>query len=389
MVSPARSVPVPPIGSAMPATGSVTAQIRSTAPQSILLVLVLLLGLPIAAWLDLKALSEDTLARQAQDVSQIINDVRGFYASDVVGRVQGADGKVTAAHNYRQVPGAIPIPATLSLELGRLISSHNNTLKYRFISDLPFHGRETHPMDMFETSALASLRANPNNAVIEYSGSIFDRKVRIVTPVLLGAACVTCHNTHPDSPKKDWKQGDVRGIQEISLTQPIQSHIFAFRYMLIYFVIASLIGLLFIANERRHVGLIRVVNRELAAANDFLASVSMKIAKYLSPQVYKSIFSGQKDVTIQTERKKLTIFFSDIKDFTATTEGLQPEDLTALLNEYLTEMSAIALTHGATVDKFIGDAILCFFGDPETKGVEEDARACVRMAAAMQHRLRQ
>src|SRR3546814_18152109 len=50
-------------------------------------------------------------------------------------------------------------------------------------------------------------------------------------------------------------------------------------------------------------------------------------------------------------------------------------------------MSTIAEAHGATVDKFIGDAILAFFGDPETKGVVEDARACLRMAMAMQRRL--
>ncbi len=115
----------------------------------------------------------------------------------------------------------------------------------------------------------------------------------------------------------------------------------------------------------------------------------MKIAKYLSPQIYKSIFSGQRDVAIVTERKKLTIFFSDIKDFTATTERLQPEDLTALLNEYLTAMSAIAMEYGATVDKFIGDAVLAFFGDPETQGVSEDARQCLLMAVAMQRRITQ
>jgi class 3 adenylate cyclase len=113
----------------------------------------------------------------------------------------------------------------------------------------------------------------------------------------------------------------------------------------------------------------------------------MKISRYLSPQVYKSIFSGQKDVTIHTERKKLTIFFSDIKDFTATTERLAPELITQLLNEYLTEMSNIALAHGGTIDKFIGDAILIFFGDPETRGEAEDAKACLRMAADMQHKL--
>src|SRR3546814_15611590 len=112
----------------------------------------------------------------------------------------------------------------------------------------------------------------------------------------------------------------------------------------------------------------------------------MKIAKYLSPQIYKSIFSGEKDVAIATERKKLTIFFSDVQNFTSMSEQLQPEELTDLLNEYFTEMSAIAEAHGATVDKFIGDAILAFFGAPETKGVVEDARACLRSAIAMQRR---
>jgi len=92
-------------------------------------------------------------------------------------------------------------------------------------------------------------------------------------------------------------------------------------------------------------------------------------------------------VTIHTERKKLTIFFSDIKDFTAATERLQPEQFTLLLNEYFTEMSNVALKHGGTIDKFVGDAILIFFGDPETKGDAEDAKACLRMAAEMQCRL--
>ena len=103
-------------------------------------------------------------------------------------------------------------------------------------------------------------------------------------------------------------------------------------------------GCRFIALQRRQAATIRGMNRELETANEFLAALSMKISRYLSPQIYKSIFSGQKDVTIHTERKKLTIFFSDIKDFTATTERLQPEQITQLLNEYFTEMSTIALS---------------------------------------------
>ncbi|MCZ6637652.1 MAG: adenylate/guanylate cyclase domain-containing protein, partial [Alphaproteobacteria bacterium] len=56
---------------------------------------------------------------------------------------------------------------------------------------------------------------------------------------------------------------------------------------------------------------------------------------------------------------------------------------------YLTEMSKIALEHGATIDKYVGDSIIAFFGDPESKGVKEDAKACVTMAIAMQRRMRE
>ena len=122
--------------------------------------------------------------------------------------------------------------------------------------------------------------------------------------------------------------------------------------------------------------------------NNMLESLSSKLSKYLAPQIYQSIFSGRQDVSLETKRKKLTVFFSDIKDFTQITEDLQAEDLASLLNEYFTEMSRIALEHGATIDKFIGDAMLMFFGDPESKGVEEDAKACVRMAIAMQRRMK-
>lgn len=122
--------------------------------------------------------------------------------------------------------------------------------------------------------------------------------------------------------------------------------------------------------------------------NRMLESLSVKLSKYLSPQLYKSIFSGEKNVEVTSQRKKLTIFFSDIAGFTETTDLLESEELTSLLNQYLREMSAIALEYGATIDKFIGDAIMLFFGDPETRGAKEDAIACVKMAIVMQQRMR-
>jgi class 3 adenylate cyclase len=129
-------------------------------------------------------------------------------------------------------------------------------------------------------------------------------------------------------------------------------------------------------------------NRLVLERNRTLESLSSKLSKYLSPQLYKSIFSGEKNVDVTSQRKKLTIFFSDIAGFTETTDLLESEELTSLLNQYLREMSTIALEHGATIDKFIGDAIMLFFGDPETRGPKEDAVACVKMAIAMQQRMR-
>jgi PAS domain S-box-containing protein len=127
----------------------------------------------------------------------------------------------------------------------------------------------------------------------------------------------------------------------------------------------------------------------VAEKNRMLESLSNQLSKYLSPQVYASIFSGEQSVEITSKRKKLTVFFSDIADFTGTTDSLESEELTNLLNRYLTEMSKIALDHGATIDKYVGDAIIAFFGDPETRGVKEDARACVNMAIAMQRRMQE
>jgi class 3 adenylate cyclase len=126
---------------------------------------------------------------------------------------------------------------------------------------------------------------------------------------------------------------------------------------------------------------------EVTKKNDMLANISSRLSKYLSPQIYESIFLGKQDASLSTSRKKLTIFFSDIENFTSTTEGMEPEKLTLFLNEYLHEMFEIALKHGATIDKFIGDAILVFFGDPESKGEKEDALACVSMALEMRQRI--
>ena len=127
--------------------------------------------------------------------------------------------------------------------------------------------------------------------------------------------------------------------------------------------------------------------KELDERREVLEKLSSQLAKYIPPQIHNAIFEGNYDTNVATTRKQLTVFFSDIKNFTSTAESLQPETLTHYLNEYFSEMTAIALNYGATIDKYIGDALMVFFGDPESKGVKEDARACVKMAIEMQEKI--
>ncbi|HLT14755.1 MAG TPA: adenylate/guanylate cyclase domain-containing protein [Marinobacter sp.] len=117
-------------------------------------------------------------------------------------------------------------------------------------------------------------------------------------------------------------------------------------------------------------------------------ALSHKLSKYLSPQVWQSIFTGERDVRLETQRKKLAVFFSDIKGFTELSEEMEPEALTELLNHYFNEMSEVALKYGGTIDKFVGDSIMVFFGDPTSRGQREDAFACVSMAIDMRKHMK-
>ena len=118
-----------------------------------------------------------------------------------------------------------------------------------------------------------------------------------------------------------------------------------------------------------------------------LENIATRLAKYLSPQVYKSIFESETLEKETHKRRNLTVFFSDIASFTDLSDTLEPEKLAKIINNYLSEMTTIAIECGGTIDKFIGDAVMVFFGDPESLGEEQDALNCVEMAIQMQKRI--
>ncbi len=194
-------------------------------------------------WTDLRNLSEQSLLSQATNLNSVITSVRAYYAKNVVARVLSTPGDTKVIHNYADVPGAIPIPATLSLELGKVIGEEQGAINYRFMSDYPFKGRSPHALDAFEKDALAKLRQDPKQKITDVAWANLHGQVRLVAPVVMGPACVNCHNTHPDSPKRDWKEGDVRGIQEVIVDQPIAANILSFKWLISYFVAMAIVGI--------------------------------------------------------------------------------------------------------------------------------------------------
>src|ERR1700682_1759729 len=173
---------------------------RSPNALTILAVIVLLAGLPLSVWLDLHHIARVALTRQADDLNSIITSIRGYYSTNVVARVLASPAHTQVVHDYEAVPGAIPIPATLSLELGKVVDEKQKSVSYRFISDLPFANRAPHAMDDFERSALAALRSNPASTPVDVSSDGLSTRVRVATPILMAATCVTCHNSHAGSP---------------------------------------------------------------------------------------------------------------------------------------------------------------------------------------------
>lgn len=124
---------------------------------------------------------------------------------------------------------------------------------------------------------------------------------------------------------------------------------------------------------------------ELSLRNDQITELTESMRRYLSPQLFARIAGGEvKADSRQNRRRRITVFFSDIVGFTDMTDTVEPEVLSEVLNRYLEAMVEIATRWGATIDKFIGDAVMVFFGDDDEADPAESAWRCARMALEMQ-----
>lgn len=161
---------------------------------------------------------ETMAVRDAKSYTRALTEFRTLYTSEVVENVR--HNGITISHNYENLPSAIPLPATLSMLLGKNL--HDKTGgKVRLYSAYPFPWRahDGGPQDAFEVEALTALATAPETPFYRFERVDDVQVLRYASADLMRESCVDCHNSHPNSPKKDWQVGEVRGV--LSLTRPL------------------------------------------------------------------------------------------------------------------------------------------------------------------------
>ncbi len=188
----------------------------------VILTLLSLLGIA-GAYLYLSNISKQVISDNsvsgARRYLEALSEFRTLYTSEVIktAKEQG----LTVTHNYKDIEGAIPLPASLSMALGKKIGSHQSGAQTFLYSRYPFPWRTEENKALFSQpfvkEAWLTLSQYPDQAYfkfVEYNGR---PSIRYAIADKMRAACVDCHNNHPDTPKNDWKEGDVRGVMEVIL----------------------------------------------------------------------------------------------------------------------------------------------------------------------------
>lgn len=153
----------------------------------------------------------------ADYIHSVVQADRTFYTSEIVERMQ-TQGVVSASEDWKD-NGELPLPAQFVLETGRLVAQQPNGIRFRLISSWPIN-KKNGPTTEFERTALTKILANPDRP---YTGVTTQGKTRVFQAIYadkaLSQRCADCHNVHAQSPKRDFKSGDVMG--GVLLTIPI------------------------------------------------------------------------------------------------------------------------------------------------------------------------
>ena len=309
-------------------------------------------------------------------VETYINSLETFqsmYSSEVIARLKPLG--INFTHDYRDHDGAIPIPATFSIELAKAMTNPETGIITRLYSDYPFSFRKDGgPKDEFESLALTTLRfANDKTKpFVRFENVNGHMSMRYAKALLMKQSCVDCHNSHPDSTKKDWKVGDVRGVREVifplSSTRQISYAVWGVTAGIMLTITISGLGILFLA-----------INA-LRASITMLSKTNVAYDRFV-PHEFLSYLKKQSIVDVQLSdsiEKQMIVLFSDIRNFTRLSEKMTPEENFIFVNAYYSVMGPVVRKNHGFVDKYIGDAIMALFDD-----ADDAVRAAIEMLVTL------
>jgi signal transduction histidine kinase/CheY-like chemotaxis protein/HPt (histidine-containing phosphotransfer) domain-containing protein len=158
---------------------------------------------------------QKALEQIAEAYSNSIQTFRDFYNQVILGKLRGSGIEIT--HEYQNKEHAVPIPATLSLDLIQFLNARQVKVSMRLVSDYPFPARQNRVITDFDREATSQFLTTAKHSFSQMTEKENRTIYEYAVPVRLSENCVACHNSHPESPKRDWKIGDIRGVQVVSL----------------------------------------------------------------------------------------------------------------------------------------------------------------------------
>jgi len=181
-------------------------------PVPIAIVLVVIASVAILPRLTEDNAKEDAISTASQVVNQF-RMVRGYYTKNVIKKVV-ADGTLKPSFDHKTMEKGVPLPATFIHDMSEQLSEADTRIK--LYSGYPFPNRSTRELDDFQQAAWEFLSANPEEKFVRKETIDGREYVRVgVADTMVAQGCVNCHNSRADTPKDDWKLGDVRGILEV------------------------------------------------------------------------------------------------------------------------------------------------------------------------------
>ncbi len=256
-------------------------------------------------------------SESAQEHAESVTQFRNFYTQELMPRAMRAGVVIT--HDYKAIDNALPLPATLTIELGHYMSQVDGGTQVRLYSDLPFPWRAAErSLDDFQTQALRHLKANPEKPFVREEILNGQRVLRYAQADRMLAGCVNCHNHYQGSPKTDWKVGDVRGALEVilpvsqwqSATTDVLTRTFA------VLLVALLGGLMLVWLSVRRIRSSLMVTRDLSEQRkDAIQRLNQEIADRqlveqelrLSESKLNSIFTSVPEAIVVSDAKGLIV----------------------------------------------------------------------------------